>query len=413
MISSSSSGDPPRTAEPAGPAGYGAASRTTVEQVFPFFFTVDGDLRLRDAGRSLHKLSGTARPGAAFYTVFAPKRPDREFTFAELRQHQGRLFTLTLRDGEVLLRGQFEPVGTQLIFVGSPWISEPAELGRLGLALNDFAAFDPTLELLQLVEIQKTVAEDLQKLTARLTVQTAALEAAARTKDSFLASMRHELRTPLAGILGLTESLLDQGCGPLNEKQQRYLGLVQQSGDRLLHLLNNILDFVQLGSENQALDREPAAVEEICSVALQRTQPAAEKRRQLVRIDTAGAAGVRVLADRRRLVLALGNLLDNASKFSAAGGEFGLTVRRDGATVRLEVWDRGIGIAEADRPKLFQPFVQVDGRSVRRYEGAGLGLALAERLVRLHGGRIEVESTVGLGSTFAIVLPASGPGPAA
>jgi signal transduction histidine kinase len=401
MTSSSSSGEPP--AVPG--SDYVEASRATVEQVFPFFFVLGGPLLLLDAGRSLRKLSGTAAVGAPFYEVFAPKRPDREFTFAELRGHQGRLFTLILRDGGVLLRGQFEPVGGNLMFVGSPWISEPDELRRLGLTLNDFAAFDPTLELLQLVQIQKTVAEDLRKLTARLTAQTTALEAAARTKDAFLASMRHELRTPLAGILGLTETLLDQSCGPLNEKQARFLGLVQQSGDRLLHLLNNILDFVQLGAENQALDREDCAVQEICSVALQRAQPAAEKRRQLLRVDTAAAAGLKVRGDRRRLVAVLGNLLDNASKFTAAGGEFGLAVRAGAGQVRLEVWDRGIGIADADRPKLFQPFVQVDGRTVRRYEGAGLGLALADRLVRLHGGRIEVESAVGLGSRFSVVLP--------
>jgi len=88
-------------------------------------------------------------------------------------------------------------------------------------------------------------------------------------------------------------------------------------------------------------------------------------------------------------------------------------VRAGDGTVRIEVWDRGVGIAESDRPKLFQPFVQVDGRSVRRYEGAGLGLALADRLVRLHGGRIEVQSSVGLGSTFAVVLPIAPANPAA
>lgn len=400
-MSFSSSGDP---ASGAGET-YIAASRETVEQVFPFFFVCDAALRLQDVGRSLRKLSATAQAGAALYQVFAPKRPGREFGFAELRQNRGRLFTLTLRDGEVLLRGQFEPVGEALLFVGSPWISEPDELRQRGLALNDFAAFDPTLELLQIVQIQKTVAQDLQQLTTRLSAQAAELEAAARTKDAFLASMRHELRTPLTGILGLTETLLDQTCGPLNEKQARFLGLVQQSGDRLLHLLNNILDFVQLGSENHALERELCAVQEICSVAAHRAQVAAEKRRQLLRIDTAAAADLRVHGDRRRLVAVLGNLLDNASKFTAPGGEIGLAVRAGEGTVRIEVWDRGVGIAEADRPKLFQPFVQVDGRSVRRYEGAGLGLALADRLVRLHGGRIEVQSTVGLGSTFTVVLP--------
>jgi len=316
-MSFSSSGDPTDGAgEP-----YIAASRETVEQIFPFFFVCDPAMRLRDAGRSLRKLSATVVAGAPVYAVFAPRRPGREFTFAELRQHRGRLFTLTLRDGEVLLRGQFEPVGDGLLFVGSPWISEPDELRQRGLALNDFAAFDPTLELLQLVQIQKTVAQDLQKLTARLSAQTTELEAAARTKDAFLASMRHELRTPLTGILGLTETLLDQSCGPLNEKQARFLGLVQQSGDRLLHLLNNILDFVQLGSENHALERESCTVQEICSVAAHRAQVAADKRRQLLRIDTAAAAGLRVVGDRRRLVSVLGNLLDNASKFAATGGE--------------------------------------------------------------------------------------------
>jgi signal transduction histidine kinase len=383
----------------------GGEGRAALEQVFPFFFTFGPDLRLKAAGPSLRKIVPAAVPGAALYALFAPKRPVAELAFADLQAQPDRLFTLTVRERDVLLRGQFVRLGLDLMFVGSPWIAETDDLRHLGLTLNDFAAFDPTLELLQLVQIQKAIADDLKGLTARLTAQAAELAAAARTKDAFLSSMRHELRTPLTGILGLTEILVDQSCGPVNERQLRYLGLVQQSGQRLMHLLNNILDFTQLGSERQPLELELCPLQEVCSLALQRVRPAVERLRQVLRAEVGPAEGLRVKGDRRRLVQVVGHLLENASKFTPAEGEIGLTVRRDGATVRIEVWDRGIGIAERDQPKLFQPFTQVDGRTNRSFEGAGLGLALSERIVRLHGGRIEVVSAAGAGSTFAAVLP--------
>jgi CheY-like chemotaxis protein len=167
-----------------------------------------------------------------------------------------------------------------------------------------------------------------------------------------------------------------------------------------------MLDLAHIEAGELWLDRQPIDVERLCRTAVQFTHAAAQQKD--IRLQRGVAEEVEGLyADERRLTQVLVNLLDNAIKFTPAGGSVGLEVRADAAQEQIvfTVWDTGIGIAEADYERLFLSFTQVDGRLARKYGGMGLGLSLVRRLVDLHGGSISLESSPGQGSRFEVRLP--------
>ena len=241
-----------------------------------------------------------------------------------------------------------------------------------------------------------------------LRAQQLAREASAanKAKSTFLAMMSHELRTPLNSILGLSESLTEGIHGPLNEKQNRYLSLVVSSGRHLLNLINDILDLAKIESGQQEITFAPCSLREICETSLQMVAPLARRRRQTIE-HTLPDGAIRLRADSRRITQVLVNLLGNAVKFTPEEGVLGLRVTVQSSEIVFEVWDRGIGIAADDLPRLFNPFVQLDDRLSRAYEGTGLGLALVKQIVAIHGGRTEVSSEKGRGTTFTVILPYS------
>jgi len=380
---------------------------TDFDLVFPFHVGYGADGRIASLGRSLRKVAPALRTGQLFTEAFAPVRPAAPFAWARLAEAAGRLHTIRECSSAVLLRGQFLVLDGLMFFLGTPWLSDTSELERRSLLMDDFAAHDPTLDLLQVLQLQKIVADDLQAIMAKLKQQSAQIAEAARAKDAFIAGISHELRTPLTGILGMSEILAEQVHGPLNEKQLREVKIVHASGTSLLKLINNVIDLAKVGSGQADLKKESCAIERFCGPAFERARVAAGLRKQVVTF-TNDAPGVLVAVDARRMTEVLANLLSNAAKFTAEGGEFGLRATATDREVRFEVWDRGIGIDPANVTKLFQPFVQLDGRLARRYDGTGVGLALVKQWVDLHGGRVEVDSTPGVGSRFAVILDRAG-----
>jgi PAS domain S-box-containing protein len=240
----------------------------------------------------------------------------------------------------------------------------------------------------------------------KLSAANAALEKAARMKDEFLASMSHELRTPLTGILGLSEALQLNTYGIMNEKQTKAIKNIEESGRHLLALINDILDLSKIGAGMLDLEIEPVSLAEVCQASLHLTRGLAQKKQLSVGfvMDT---EAIQVRGDSRRLKQMLVNLLSNAIKFTPAKGSIGLEVQADEVeqVVRCTVWDKGIGIAPENLDRLFQPFVQLESHLARQYEGTGLGLSLVQRMAELHGGCVQVESTLGVGSRFTILLP--------
>ena len=251
-------------------------------------------------------------------------------------------------------------------------------------------------------ELEQRVAER----TAELSMTNAELARAARLKDEFLANMSHELRTPLNAILGLSEALQEQTFGPLNEEELEALHDIEESGRHLLALINDILDLSKIEAGKLDLQLETISVAAVTQASLRLIKQAAHSKRLEV-LHTVDETVTTVTADERYLKQILINLLSNAVKFTPAGGQLGLEVSGDPVqdAIRFTVWDNGIGISADDMERLFQPFVQLDSRLDRQYAGTGLGLALVNRLVELHGGGISVTSEAGRGSRFTVALP--------
>lgn len=231
------------------------------------------------------------------------------------------------------------------------------------------------------------------------------LKKASQMKSEFLASMSHELRTPLNGIIGFAEFLVDGKPGPLNAKQKEYLGDILNSGQHLLHLINDVLDLAKVEAGKMELNpecfRPSDAIDQVCAVA----RPSAQKKRMQVKVSVSPEIGM-VMLDQQKFKQVLYNLVSNAIKFTDDGGLVKITVMPcANERFTLAVRDNGIGIKQEDMKRLFQEFEQLDSGATRRYEGTGLGLALTRKIVELQDGQIGIESEEGKGSTFTVTLP--------
>lgn len=245
------------------------------------------------------------------------------------------------------------------------------------------------------------------KKAEKLFYEKEAAEASNRTKGEFLANMSHELRTPLNSILGFSELLQEGIYGPLNEKQMKHIGDIQTSGRHLLNMINDLLDFSKIEAGKMELNYEEFPLYEIIEEVLNLLFPIAEKNHiKLELIIEADFGNIR--ADKDKFVQILENLLSNAIKFSPDGSCVRVHVSRREGRVKIEVKDRGIGIAKEDRHKLFKPFSQIDSSISKKYGGTGLGLALIKQLVQLHNGYVWFRSEEGKGSIFGFSIPVEG-----
>ncbi|HRK39454.1 MAG TPA: ATP-binding protein [Burkholderiaceae bacterium] len=228
-------------------------------------------------------------------------------------------------------------------------------------------------------------------------------EKANRSKTEFLASVSHEVRTPLNGVMGLIRLLTDS---PLTDEQRQWLTLMDESAQTLLHLLNDILDLSKIEAGRMELDSAPFnlmdEVGQACGPLV--AQAAVKELAILVDIDPSLPESVQGDATKLRQVLL--NLLSNAVKFTPRGGRVSVNVRPGpNGGVHFEVSDTGIGIAAEQQTRIFEAFTQADASTTRKYGGTGLGLAISSRLVQLMGGHIRLVSAPGQGSSFSFTLP--------
>ncbi|MDR7112203.1 signal transduction histidine kinase/ActR/RegA family two-component response regulator [Microbacterium trichothecenolyticum] len=260
-----------------------------------------------------------------------------------------------------------------------------------------------TMDFLENFASQSALAVWNAQLFRELETKSAELEIASRHKSEFLASMSHELRTPLNAVIGFSEVLLERMFGELNDRQDEYLRDILGSGRHLLQLLNDILDLSKVEAGRMALEPSTFSLRSALEYGASMVRERAARHGIRLSIDVDADLDT-VESDELRVKQVLVNLLSNAVKFTPDGGSVTVTARGSEHEIAVAVADTGIGIAPADRERIFESFQQ-GRRGLQSEEGTGLGLTLCRRIVAILGGTMWLESEVGVGSTFGFTIP--------
>jgi signal transduction histidine kinase len=251
------------------------------------------------------------------------------------------------------------------------------------------------------------VPDEARRLADSFNAMTHAVAASHRAQQDFVANVSHELRTPLTSIRGFAQAIVD-GTASDADSVRHAATVIEEEADRLTRLVGELLDLTRLESGTASLARAPLDLADLARACVERFALLAERRGVSLSVHAPGP--VEVDGDGDRLMQVLTNLIDNALRHTQRGGQVTLATEAKGSRASVAVTDTGQGIPKADLPRLFERFYQVDksrsrvaGRSPT---GVGLGLAISAEIVRAHEGHIEVESIVGVGSRFTVILPA-------
>ncbi len=240
----------------------------------------------------------------------------------------------------------------------------------------------------------------------RIKMANLELAAASRAKSEFLANMSHELRTPLNAIIGFSELMLAAGSGIAGEKYEEYLNLIHGSGRHLLDIINDVLDLAKVEAGKMSLSEESVDLGQITASCLRLVSSNTEDERIDLRSEIPDNLPP-LKGDRRKIKQILINLLSNAVKFTPVGGQIRVTARiNENGEPALAVSDTGEGIPPESLNEVLSPFRQADSGLNRRFDGIGLGLPLSKAMAELHGGTLELESEVGVGTTVTVTFPA-------
>jgi signal transduction histidine kinase len=227
-----------------------------------------------------------------------------------------------------------------------------------------------------------------------------------RMKTEFVALVSHELRTPLTSIKGYTDLILDGDAGEVGEEAREYLEVVQSNADRLVALVNDLLDLSRLESGRVQLKIEDVDLGDVVDVAIRTLREMIAAKDQTLAVDVDPALPP-VRADRDKTIQIVTNYLSNAYKYTPAGGRLRIEVARAETHARVSVSDNGYGISAEAQQRLFTRFYRVDNSDTREIGGTGLGLSIVKAFVELQGGEVGVESEAGKGSTFSFTVPFS------
>ncbi|HEX3418311.1 MAG TPA: GAF domain-containing sensor histidine kinase, partial [Stellaceae bacterium] len=285
-----------------------------------------------------------------------------------------------------------------------PLVGAERILGAIILMRQEAGEFPAeTVRLMQTLASQSVLAIQNARLFREIADKSEQLALASQHKSQFLANMSHELRTPLNAILGYAELLVDGIYGVLPDRPRGVLDRIQNNGKHLLALINDVLDLAKIEAGQLTLTLEDYSVPEVVKSVVTATEPLAASKG--LKFTAALPDGLPMAhGDARRVSQVLLNLVGNAIKFTDKG-EVEIRAMVDKGQFVLTVRDTGPGIADADQERIFGEFQQIDNSNTRKKGGTGLGLAISKRMVEMQGGTISVDSVLGHGSTFRVVLP--------
>ncbi|MFN2130991.1 MAG: GAF domain-containing protein [Anaerolineae bacterium] len=318
----------------------------------------------------------------------------------------------THRDPEFIV---FDPAVRSLLVV--PLMHKGQVIGTLNVDDDEPDAFTPdTVRILSIAGAQAAVAienarlfEALRERAERLARAHRELQESDRLRTEFVQNISHELRTPLTFIRGYVELLLNGTLGRLTQQQRESLQIVAERTARVTQLVNDILTLQQVNRGD--LHLVPVMLQQIAHAEV-RSAKAMAQQEGLTLVEDYAPDLKPALGDQERLGRVFGNLIGNAIKFTPDGGTIMVRLTNDGESVRADVIDEGIGIAQDNLTRIFERFYQVDGSSKRRFRGTGLGLAIVKEIIDAHGGTITVSSEIGTGSTFSFTVPVAREEPA-
>jgi len=254
-------------------------------------------------------------------------------------------------------------------------------------------------------DLVETRTKNLQEAHDQLVSEIKERERAENAKHEFTSVVSHELRTPLTSIKGSLGLIKSGAVGEVPEKVQSMLDIAYSNSERLILLINDILDIEKIRSEGMDFHMGPMDIVSLVEESIEANKGyAVEKNIRFTKVD--GEQKAMVFGDRDRLMQVLSNLLSNAAKFSPEGEQVDISVAREGDVIRVAVKDNGPGVPEEFRESIFDMFTQIDSTDSRQSGGTGLGLSIAKVIVEHHKGNISLDTTMGVGSTFNFTLPA-------
>jgi signal transduction histidine kinase len=361
-------------------------------------------------GTTLHEREGTwqiarrdAVGGTPFTIIVETPASHARARAAQFLQRTGMLSLVLLIAGTLVI---------WLLSRSYTWPIRELNRATAAVARRDYdgrVEVDRSDELGELAQAFNNMASEIQRYLHEAEFNKGEAERANRAKSEFLANMSHEIRTPINAMLGYTD-LMEMGLdGPLNDKQRAHLHRVRLSGQHLIALIDDLLDFARLETARISIDQKTAPAADAVQTAITVIDPQAAAKH--VHLNAHVEPNARYIGDPRRVEQILVNLLGNAVKFTPAGGNIRLDCRTVGpngneAQTEFIVEDNGIGIAPDRLQTIFEPFVQAEVGYTRAHGGSGLGLTISNRLANMMGGNISVQSQEGVGSRFTLTLPA-------
>lgn len=376
-------------------------------QLFPAYLQLGPEGRIIAAGPSILSHAGDDLIGTDFFSRFRVERPAHVGDLAGLRLRGRPLIVSLLKPKMMRLRGiALKRAGSVWLMLGHIPDLEETETSQQ-LRFSDFSPTDGTLDMLLAAEMRSGLLAEARALAVALEDRKRAAEQASAAKSGFLATMSHEIRTPMNGILGLASLLSESG---LDAAQREMLEVMVASGRSLMDVLNDVLDLSKIEAGHVDIEETPFDISELARGVRDLFAPTAEAKRLAFSVAFEDGPSY-CMGDPVRIRQILVNLVSNALKFTETGRVAANLRLIDGdggdgaAALEVRVSDTGIGMSAEAIERLFEPFVQADSSTTRRYGGTGLGLAITRRLCDQMGGRIDVESRLGRGSAFKVSIP--------